>query len=651
MISVNQLSIHFTGTSLFDNVSFIVNTKDRIGLTGKNGAGKSTLLKILAKQIEPEKGNVAIPSGGTIGYLPQEMEHNNGKTVFEETSSAFVEAKKLQRDLEYYNEQLTSRIDYESEGYYDIINKLNEANERFSMIGGYSMEADIEKILLGLGFSKDDFNRLTDEFSGGWRMRIELAKILLQNSDVLLLDEPTNHLDIESIQWLEEFLLTYRGAVVLVSHDRAFLDNVTTRTIEISLGKINDYKASYSKYIELRTERREQQLSAFKNQQKQIEETEKFIDRFRSKASKAIQVQSKIKHLNKIDRIEVDEEDLQTINFYFPPSPRSGKVVVLAENLKKQYDNHVVLNKVDFDIERGERVAFVGKNGQGKSTLSKLIAGLEKNEGKLELGHNVEIGYFAQNQAESLDGNKTVLQTIEDAARGDMLKKARSLLGSFLFSGDTVDKKVKVLSGGEKSRLAMCKLLLEPVNLLVLDEPTNHLDMRSKDVLKNALMKYDGTLIVVSHDRDFLQGLTNKVFEFAGGNISEHYGDVYEYLATRKLSTLHELEQVEKKNQQEKISEVKIEKPKSSDLSNEDKKLLEKENKRLSNQIGKSEREIERLEKEIALNDEKLQDSEQYKLMMNDKVFFTEYEKLKKQLEEELNLWEKLQTELEGIQK
>ena len=651
MISVNQLSIHFTGTSLFDNVSFIVNTKDRVGLTGKNGAGKSTLLKILAKQIEPQKGNVAIPSDGTIGYLPQEMEHNNGKTVFEETATTFIEAKKLQNDLLYYNEQLTTRTDYESEEYNDIIIRLNEANERFSLIGGYSMEADIEKVLLGLGFNKEDFSRLTDEFSGGWRMRIELAKILLKNPDVLLLDEPTNHLDIESIQWLEEFLVNYRGAVVLVSHDRAFLDNVTTRTIEISLGKIYDYKASYSKYVVLRKERREQQLSAFKNQQKQIEDTEKFIDRFRSKASKAIQVQSKIKQLNKIDRIEVDEEDLQSIHFYFPPSPRSGKIVVLSEQLKKQYDEHIVLSNVNFDIERGERVAFVGKNGQGKSTLSKLIAGLEKFEGKLDIGYNTNIGYFAQNQAESLDGEKTVLQTIEDAARGDMLKNARSLLGSFLFSGDSVDKKVKVLSGGEKSRLAMCKLLLEPVNLLILDEPTNHLDMRSKDVLKNALMKYDGTMIVVSHDRDFLQGLTNKVFEFANGNVKEYYGDIYEYLEARKLSSLHELDLIEKKKQEIKASAGKNEKVRETVLLFEDKKQAEKDHKRLSNQIGKSEREIERLEKEISLMDEKLQDPEGYKIALNDTQIFVKYEQLKKQLEEELSAWEKLQTELEELQK
>ena len=637
MISVSQLSIHFTGTSLFDNVSFIVNDKERVGLVGKNGAGKSTLLKILSGIQQPEKGVVTMPNGQTIGYLPQEMVHRNGMTVFEETSMAFVEVKKLERDIVYYNEQLSVRTDYESEEYFDVINKLNDANERFDLIGGYSMDADIEKVLLGLGFNKTDFSRLTDEFSGGWRMRIELAKILLQKHDTLLLDEPTNHLDIESIQWLEDFLKNYHGAVVLVSHDRAFLDSVTNRTIEISLGKTIDYKASYSKYVQLRAERKEQQMAAYLNQKKQIEDTEKFIDRFRSKATKAVQVQSRIKQLDKIERIEVDEEDTSTIYFRFPPAPRSGKVVVLAENLTKQYDDHVVLKKIEFDLERGERVAFVGKNGQGKSTLSKIIVGHESCQGKMELGHNTAIGYFGQNQAELLDGEKTVYDTIFEVARGEMSGKVRNLLGAFLFGGEAVDKKVKVLSGGEKSRLAMCKLLLEPVNLLVLDEPTNHLDMRSKDVLKSALQHYDGTMIVVSHDREFLQGLTDKVFEFKEGNIKEHIGDVYEYLRARKIESFKELEQKEKPLV--KFEEPIITEAKKNFAVNKDN---EKEIKRLANQITKSESEISRFEKEIAQLDEQLMDSEKYKVLTADPNFFKQYEALKKSLENEMLNWEKL---------
>jgi ATP-binding cassette, subfamily F, member 3 len=645
MISVNQLSIHFTGTSLFDNVSFIVNDRERVGLTGKNGAGKSTLLKILSKQIEPEQGNVALPSGNTIGYLPQELEYQDGRTVLEEAATAFKEAEELQKEIEYINEQLVIRTDYESEEYMNLISRLNEANEHFSLIGGYTMQADMEKVLLGLGFEKNDFNRSTSEFSGGWRMRIELAKILLQKPDVLLLDEPTNHLDIESIQWLEEFLLTYSGAVVLVSHDRAFLDNVTTRTIEISLGKIYDYKAPYSRYLELRKERKEQQMAAYTNQQKQIQDTEKFIDRFRYKATKAVQVQSRIKQLDKIDRIEVDEDDLSSINFYFPPSPRSGKVVVLAEGLKKSYEEHTVFSKVNFDIERGERIAFVGKNGQGKSTLSKLIVGKEKYDGKLEVGHNVAIGYYAQNQADSLDGNKTVYDTIFEAARGEMVKQVRNLLGSFLFSGESVDKKVKVLSGGEKSRLAMCKLLLEPINLLILDEPTNHLDMKSKDVLKNALLKYDGTLIVVSHDRDFLQGLTDKVYEFAGGNIKEYIGDVYEYLQSRKISSLIELEKNEKPEKKTEQKAINIQ----TGQTQEEKKQFEKEQRRLQNLIQKTEKEIERIESEISEFDAKLQDPEQYKNLLNDQALFAKYEVLKKELETQMTQWENAQMEYEEL--
>ena len=641
MISVNQLSVEFGGTTLFDNVSFLVNTKDRIGLVGRNGAGKSTLLKILAGVKKLEAGAVSVQKGCTIGYLPQEMVHNSGKTVFDETETAFGEIKKLEQKIHDLSEQLNTRTDHDSTEYFDIIHDLHDANERFNLIGGYTRQADIEVVLFGLGFERKDFTRLTDEFSGGWRMRIELAKILLQKPDLLLLDEPTNHLDIESIQWLEEFLKTYYGALVMVSHDRAFLDSVTNRTIEISMGKIYDYKTNYSKYIQLRKERMEQQLAAQKNQEKYIEQTEVLINRFRAKASKASFAQSLIKKLDKLEIVEVDEEDSKTLHFRFPPAPASGKVVIEASNIKKQYDGKVVFSNVDFIVERKERIAFVGKNGEGKSTLSKIIVGEESYEGNLKIGHNVSIGYFAQNEAERLDQEKTVFQTIDDIATGEVRKNVRNLLGSFLFGGDSIDKKVKVLSGGEKSRLAMCRLLLQPYNLLVLDEPTNHLDMRSKDVLKNSLLKYDGTLIIVSHDRDFLQGLSNKVYEFRNGNVTQHIGDVYDFLNARKIASLAELEVKEKK--------MTVEEKKTSNSNNvnnyKEKKQDGKELRAVKNQITKCEKEIERLEKEIKEIDEKLIHPEQYAAILNDKTVFAKYEELKVLLAKEMENWEKLQQE------
>ena len=641
MISVSNLTVSFSGVPLYEEISFLVNSRDRIGLAGKNGAGKSTFLKILCGLMPPDSGEISIQQGATVGYLPQDMVHNLGKTVFNETASSFAEIKNLEKKIDQVNEQLTIRTDYETDEYMQLIHNLNEYNERFMLLGGYSIEADIEKILLGLGFERTDFTRLTDEFSGGWRMRIELAKILLQKPDVLLLDEPTNHLDIESIQWLEDFLIDYNGAVILVSHDKTFLDNITTRTIEISLGKIFDYRANYSKYVVLRNERREQQESAAKNQQKYIEKTEVLIDKYRAKASKASFAQSLIKKLDKLDIIEVDDQDNASIRFRFPPAASSGKVIVEAVNLKKQYDEKVIFSKINFMIERQERIAFVGKNGEGKTTLSKLIVGAEKFDGEIKIGHNVSIGYYAQNQAETLNGEKTVFEIIDDVAVGDMRKNVRNLLGSFLFKDDDVDKKVKVLSGGEKSRLAMCKLLLQPYNLLVLDEPTNHLDMRSKDILKQALLNYDGTLIVVSHDRDFLEGLTNKVYEFRNGSIKEHIGDLRDYLAARKISSLNEL-QIKKKA-------VVAETPKAFDTNKKDEQKKQKDLKNIQQKISKSEKEIDLLEKQIKDIDDSLMNPESYQKAMNDKTIFANYEELKKKLEAEMKNWEVLQIDLERV--
>lgn len=533
---------------MLDYVSLMVNSRDRIGLVGKNGAGKTTILRIISGLQQPSGGKLIVSGDSSIGYLPQQMIHQDGKTVYEEAMTAFSSILEMEIRIEKIGNELSHRTDYESPEYIKLIEEVSFLHERFELAGGSSLHADVEKTLLGLGFSSTDIARPTSEFSGGWRMRIELVKILLRKPDFILLDEPTNHLDIESIQWIEEFLAGYNGGVVIISHDRAFLDNVTTRTVEISLGKLTDYKVPYSKYVVLRKERREQQIAAYQNQQKSIKDTEDFIDRFRYKATKAVQVQSRIKQLNKIDRIEIEEEDKASIHIKFPPALRSGTIVVETIELSKSYGTKPVLTKIDLIIERGERVAFVGRNGEGKTTLSKIIVGELDYKGKFKLGHNVSIGYFAQNQDELMDGNKTVLESIDDIAVGDIRTKIRDILGAFLFSGEDVDKKVKVLSGGERSRLSMARLLLQPYNLLVLDEPTNHLDMRSKDILKNALKEYDGTLILVSHDREFLDGLVNKVYEFKGHKIKEFLGGIYDFLQKKKIDSFRELERKQGQN-------------------------------------------------------------------------------------------------------
>ncbi|MFA6925082.1 MAG: ABC-F family ATP-binding cassette domain-containing protein [Bacteroidales bacterium] len=642
MISVNNLSVHFGADILFDNVSFSINKKDRIGLVGKNGAGKTTLLKIISGLQKPSEGNIAIPLDVTIGYLPQEMLITGDKSIYEETLSAFEEEQNLKKIIKELTEEISTRKDHNSAEYLDLIHQLDEANNRFQLIGGNNIDENIEKVILGLGFLRKDFERNIKEFSGGWQMRIEIAKLLLKKHDVLLLDEPTNHLDIESIQWLEEYLDNYDGAVVLVSHDRTLLDNVTKRTVEISLGKVYDYKAPYSKYVELRKERMQSQIAAYNNQQKQIEVTEKFIERFRYKATKSVQVQSRIKMLKKIDRIEIDEEDKSGIHIKFPPAPRSGKVVVNAENLSKKYNEKEVLQNLEFHIDAGEKIAFVGKNGEGKTTLSRIIVGELEHEGICNIGYNVSIGYYAQNQSDFLNMNKTVLETIDDVAVGDIRTKIREILGSFLFSDDDVYKKVKILSGGEKSRLALAKLLLTPVNLLVLDEPTNHLDMRSKDILKQALQKYDGTLIIVSHDRYFLGGLTSKVFEFKNKSVRQYIGNIHDFLKSRKIETLRQLE-ISSKNKENKIENISENK-----LKYEEKKQLEKDLRKLNSQILKSEKRIEELEKEIKILEEKLIEPDILIEHEKQKEIFIRIDEMKKELHLEVDNWDKLHEKLKS---
>lgn len=542
MISIDGLTVEFGGSTLFSDISFVINEKDRIALMGKNGAGKSTLLKILAGVREPSRGKVSAPKDTVIAYLPQHLMTEDGRTVFEETAQAFAYLHAMEAEIERLNKELETRTDYDSESYYELIEQVSTLSEKFYSIEEINYDADIEKTLLGLGFKREDFNRPTSEFSGGWRMRIELAKLLLKKPDVLLLDEPTNHLDIESIQWLEDFLIDNGQAVIVISHDRAFVDHITTRTIEVTMGRIYDYKVNYSTYLQLRRERREQQQKAFDEQQKMIAETKEFIERFKGTYSKTLQVQSRVKMLEKLELLEVDEEDTSALRLKFPPSPRSGSYPVIIENLSKTYGDHTVFRQANLTIERGDKIAFVGKNGEGKSTLVKCIMKEIDFDGSLTIGHNVMIGYFAQNQASMLDENLTVFQTIDDVAQGEIRNKIKDLLGAFMFGGENSAKKVKVLSGGERTRLAMIKLLLEPVNLLILDEPTNHLDMKTKDILKQALLDFDGTLIVVSHDRDFLDGLVGKVYEFGNQKVTEHLEGIYEFLQRKKMENLKELE-------------------------------------------------------------------------------------------------------------
>ena len=637
MLNVHNLSVAFGGEYLFNEISFRLNPGDRVGLIGKNGAGKSTLLKLLSKDMAPDGGVIAMDKEVRIGFLRQDIDFEQGRTVLEEAHMAFVEIKKTELELDRVNHDLATRTDYESEGYHQIMVDLTDLTHRYEILGGYNYHGDTEKVLTGLGFSRDDFNNQTDTFSGGWRMRIELAKLLLQKNDVLLLDEPTNHLDIESIIWLEQFLRGYAGVVAIVSHDKMFLDNVTNRTIEISLGRIYDYNKSYSEFLELRSEIRELQQNAQKNQEKQIQQTEKLIEKFRAKASKASMAQSLIKKLDKIDRIEVDQEDTSVMKLRFPISITPGKIVIEAEDLSKSYGDKNVLSGIDLLIERDTKTAFVGQNGQGKSTLAKIIVGDLEAKGHLKLGHNVQIGYFAQNQAEYLDGNKTVLDTMIDAANETNRTKVRDILGSFLFRGEEVDKYVKVLSGGERNRLALAKMLLEPFNVLVMDEPTNHLDIRSKNVLKEALNSFGGTLIIVSHDRDFLQGLTNRVFEFRDQKIKEYLGDIDFYLEERKVADFRAIEKREKQKGNQKQNK----KEKKQELSYEDQKRL----KGLKNKLSNVESKINNLEKEIAKNDQEL--AADYDRLAADETFFTEYQKKKDTLTKLMKDWEKLSEEIE----
>ena len=641
MISLDKINLNFGGFDLFREISFLINQKDRIGLIGKNGAGKTTLLKVIKGTETPSSGKIGIPKNTSIGYLPQQMKLNDSRTLKEETVLAFEELINIRQKLSLLNTQIAEDENYHSDSFLKKLDHINELNERFNILGGDNYEAELEQTLIGLGFERSDFNRPTSEFSGGWRMRVELAKLLLKKPDVFLLDEPTNHLDIESIQWLEDFLKNYNGAIVLVSHDKAFIDAVCNRTIEISLGKIADQKMNYSKFIEWKKEQREIQIAAYRNQQKQIEDIESFIERFRYKATKAVQVQSRIKQLERIDRLEIEEVDNSAFKISFPPAPRSGRVVVDAKNISKNYDKLLVLNDIDFKIEQGEKIAFVGRNGEGKTTLARIIMQELEFDGDLILGHNVKIGYFAQNQAQLLNEELTVFETIDEIAVGEIRTKIRDILGAFLFSGEDVDKKVKVLSGGEKTRLAMIKLMLEPVNFLVLDEPTNHLDIRSKEILKNALINFNGTVLLVSHDREFLDGLVTCVYEFRNKKVKQHLGGIYNFLEKKKIESLKQLEIQSISKKTEKLNGAKNNS--SQELSFQEQKEISKTISRLTKQVERTESDIQAIEEEIAEMDKQLSSSEN----LEDHSIFDKYESLKTKLKTAMDEWEKLHEELE----
>ncbi len=636
MISIQNLSIHFTGQDLFTDINFMIREKDRIGLVGKNGAGKTTLIRIIAGLEQPSHGDVVMSDDVTIGYLPQEKNIHSTKTVLEETMTAFEEYHQIEKKLAQLQDELSQRTDYESDSYQKLCERMSALNERLTLIGGHSAEGEAERILVGLGFDHEDMLREMNEFSNGWQMRVELAKILLRKPKLLLLDEPTNHLDIESIQWLEGYLKSYYGAIFMVSHDRAFLDHITIRTIEISGGKIYDYKCAYTEFVERREERIDMQKAAFDNQQREIKEIEAFIERFRYKATKAKQVQSRVKQLEKMDLVEIDDRDKSVMHFKFPPAPHSGKVTLELSHVSKSYGEKNILNDINLLIPRGEKIAFVGRNGEGKSTLAKIICGVLDHTGEVKLGHEVKIGYYAQNQQDMLDPEKTVFETLDDVATGDMRVKVKSLLGAFLFSGETIDKKVKVLSGGEKARLSLAKMLLFPTNLLVLDEPTNHLDMLSKDILKSALLQFDGTLIVVSHDRDFLQGLTTKVYEFRKPHIKEYIGDIYDFLEEKRLKELDDLNRKQKVQQEAKpvVSQNKID--------YEAKKVEEREKRRVGKEIKKLEEQIDALEKELAELDEVMANPTDHPDVKVDDNFYWNYGKKKEELQYLIDKWGEL---------
>lgn len=642
MISLDKIQVSFGGFDLLKETSFLIRQDDRIGLIGKNGAGKTTLLKLISGILQPASGEVNIPKGTTIGYLPQEMKLKDKNTLLGETMLAFDELLSIEKRIAELNHEIANATDFHSDGYLNKLNQIADLNERYSILGGDSYHADIEQTLLGLGFERSDFNRPTNEFSGGWRMRVELAKLLLKKPHVILLDEPTNHLDIESIQWLENFLKNYKGAVVLVSHDKAFLDAVCNRTLEISLGKITDKSMNYSAFVKWKKDQREIQLAAYRNQQKMIEDTEKFIERFRYKATKAVQVQSRIRQLEKIDRIEIEGEDNASLKIKFPPAPRSGRVVVDAKNISKSYGDHLILNAIDLKVENGEKVAFVGRNGEGKTTLVKVILQQIDFSGSLNIGHHVKIGYFAQNQAQLLNGELTVFETIEEIAVGEVRTKIRDILGAFLFSGEDVDKKVRVLSGGEKSRLAMIRLMLEPVNLLVLDEPTNHLDMQSKEILKEALAHFTGTVILVSHDREFLDGIVDCVYEFRNKKIKQHLGGIYDFLQKKKMESLNELEVNFANGNSPKNNKTKND-VKSRGISFEERKEINRNVSKLEKTVMGIEETIESLEDEIAQMDKLLDKPGN----LADEGFYKRYDTLKTELAKTMELWESAHHDLE----